>query len=53
MEKVYRLGQKTFFPLYGPVFKKEKTLWPLFMDVVQLPKGYRATTTRRQFSFYH
>ena len=32
------------------VFKK--TLWPLFMDGVQLPQGYRATT-RRQFTFYH
>ena len=26
-----------------PVFLK-KTLWPLFMDVVQLSLGYRATT---------
>ena len=33
--------------------KKLKTLWSLFMDGVQLPWGYRATTTRRQFTFYH
>ena len=30
----------------------KKTLWSLFMDRVQLPKVYRATT-RRQFIFYH
>ena len=29
-----------------------KTLWPLFMDEIQLPQGYR-TTTRRNFTFYH
>ena len=29
-----------------------KTLWPLFMDGVQLCQGYK-TTTRRQFTFYH
>ena len=29
-----------------------KTLWPLFMDGVQLPQSYRATS-RRQFTFYH
>ena len=32
--------------------EKKKALWPLFMDGVQLPQGYRATT-RRQFTFYH
>ena len=32
--------------------KTFKTLWPLFMDAVQLSQGYRATT-RRQFTFYH
>ena len=30
----------------------KKTLRPLFMDVVQRPQGYRATT-RRQPTFYH
>ena len=30
----------------------KKTLWHLFMDRVQLPKVYRATT-RKQFTFYH
>ena len=29
-----------------------KTLWPLFMDWVQLSRGYRATS-RRQLIFYH
>ena len=28
------------------------TLWPLFMDGVQLPQGCRATTGK-QFTFYH
>ena len=32
--------------------KKTLTLWPLFMDGIQLSQGYRATT-RRQFPFYH
>ena len=32
--------------------KKTLTLWPLFMDGVQLSQGCRATT-RRQFPFYH
>ena len=31
---------------------QKKTLWPLFMDAVQLSQGYRATL-RRQFTFYH
>ena len=31
---------------------QKKSLWPLFMDRVQLPKVYRVTT-RRQFTFYH
>ena len=31
---------------------KKKTLWPLFMDGVQLPQGYRVTM-RRQFIFYY
>ena len=30
---------------------KKTTLWPLFVDGVQLSQGYRATT-RRQFTFY-
>ena len=30
----------------------KKKIWPLFMDGVQLPQGYRATTTK-QFTFYH
>ena len=34
------------------VSSSKKTSWPLFMDRVQLPKVYRATT-RRQFTFYH
>ena len=34
------------------VSSSKKALWPLFMDRVQLPKVYRATT-RRQFIFYH
>ena len=29
---------------------EKKTLWPLFMDWVQLPQGFRATT-RKQFTF--
>ena len=32
--------------------KNKKTLWPFFMDGIQLPQGYRATS-RRQFTFYH
>ena len=31
--------------------QKTPTFWPSFMDRVQLPQGYRATTNR-QFSFY-
>ena len=31
---------------------KKTTLQPLFMDGVQMPQGYRATS-RRQFTFYH
>ena len=34
------------------VSSSKKTSWPLFMDRVQLPRVYRATT-RRQFTFYH
>ena len=34
------------------VKKLKETLWPLFMDGVQLPQEYRATT-RRQFTFYY
>ena len=34
------------------LYYKKKTLWPLFMDGVQVPQGYRATS-RRQFTFYH
>ena len=30
---------------------QKNTLWPLFMNGVQLPQGYRATT-RRQFTLY-
>ena len=29
-----------------------KKTWPLFMDEVQLPQGYRATT-KKQFTFYY
>ena len=29
-----------------------KTLWPHFMDVVQLSQGYQATK-KRQFTFYN
>ena len=32
------------------IFKK--TPWPLFMDGVQLPQGYRATSGR-QFTFHN
>ena len=39
--------QKFVFSFF---FKKKQTLWPLFMDRVQLPQGYRATT-RRPFTF--
>ena len=35
-----------------PPLKKTKTLWLLFVDGVQLPQGYRATS-RKQFTFYH
>ena len=31
---------------------KKKTLWTLFMDGVQLPQAYRATT-KRQYIFQH
>ena len=31
---------------------KRKTLWPLFVDGVQLSQGYRANT-KRQFTYYH
>ena len=34
---------------YRPI---KKTLWPLFMDGVQLSQGYKATK-RKQFTFYH
>ena len=34
------------------LYEKLKTLWPLFIDEVQLPQGNRATTMR-QFIFYH
>ena len=30
----------------------KKSLWPIFMDGVQLPQGYKATA-RKQFTFYH
>ena len=32
--------------------KLKKTLWPLFMDGVQLPEGHRVTT-KGHFTFYH
>ena len=32
--------------------KRKVTLWPLFVDGVQLSQGYRATT-RRQFIFHY
>ena len=35
---------------YEILYKFLKTLWPLFMDAVQLSQGYRAAT-RRQFTF--
>ena len=38
----------TFFQVLGAVLKK--SFMALFMDGVQLPQGYRATT-RRQFTF--
>ena len=31
---------------------KKKTLWPIFIDGVQLSQGYRATM-RRHFTFHH
>ena len=31
---------------------RKKTLWPLFLDRLQLSQGYRATM-REQFTFYH
>ena len=38
---------------HSDIFKKRfRTLWPLFMDVVHLCQGYRATS-RRQFTFHH
>ena len=38
--------------IYCYFFFKKKALWPLFMDGIQLPQGYRATK-RRHFTFYH
>ena len=38
--------------IYCYFFLKKKALWPLFMDGIQLPQGYRATK-RRHFTFYH
>ena len=37
---------------YFEYLLQKKTLWPLFMDRVQLPKVYEATA-KRQFTFYH
>ena len=37
---------------YWGVRTLKKALCPLFMDGVQLPQGYRATS-RREFTFYH
>ena len=34
------------------LYKKLKTLGPLFISGVQLPQGYRATV-KRKFPFYH
>ena len=34
---------------YRPI---KKTIWPLFMDGVQLSQGYKVTM-RKQFTFYH
>ena len=42
--------QKFAFSFFFFFFKIKQTLWPLFMDRVQLPQGYRATT-RRPFTF--
>ena len=28
------------------IVKKNKTLWPLFKDGIELPQGYRATSRR-------
>ena len=33
------------------LYEKYKTLWPLFMNGVQISQGYRATA-RKQFTFY-
>ena len=34
------------------LYEKLKTVWPLFINAVQLSQGYRCTT-RRQVTFYH
>ena len=34
------------------IFLKKNISWPLFMDTIQLPQGWRATT-RRQVTFNH
>ena len=38
------------YSFHGIFYRFLKTLWPYFMDWVQLSHGYRATT-RRQFTF--
>ena len=51
MFKRHYTSSQTYDSVKNPYYKK-KTLWPLFMDGVQVPQGYRATS-RRQFTFYH
>ena len=48
---IYLLSGIIVFVLFFLFFLK-KTLWPLFLDGVHLPRGYKATT-RKQFTFYH
>ena len=51
-DKAVKSMIKTNFILTKIYIYIKKTLWPLFMDWVQLPRGYRATS-RGQFTFYH
>ena len=48
----YKLNCDELIDMHHTQNKQKQTLCPLFMDGVQRPQGYRATT-RRHFTFYH
>ena len=51
-EERVELRKKQFEDLIAKLKKKFKTLWPFFMNWVELSQGY-SVTTRRQFTFYY